>query len=442
MIRRRVRDRPRSRRDEGRHDGRQPLADRRHGLSAGERPRSAASTMLAVVNRPLAHVMAAAALAACSDPAAVSPTDADTPDVAVDAASDGPADAPEGGPQDAAAIGRLFAFTASSDGKIRVFAVDDGTGAWTARGSVSAGAGPSFVAMDPKTSRVFAVDEAGGNVLSFAFDAAAGSLTPKGPPVASQGAGPTHVSVDATGAWVLVANYTAGSAAVFPILPTGALGAASSVTSPGNEAHLAITNPSGGFAFVPCLGSNFIAQYTFDASQGKLAPNTPAVVSAPPSAGPRHLAFHPSEKFAYGINETASTMSAYAFDVGTGRLTLVQTLSTLPSNFSGANTGAEVAVHPSGAFVYGSNRGHDSIVTFAVNAGTGQLTLVGHEPTGGKTPRSFAVDPAGSFLFAANQDSGTVTGFRLDPVTGKPVPLAGPATAVPSPTFVGAWRVP
>jgi 6-phosphogluconolactonase len=241
---------------------------------------------------------------------------------------------------------------------------------------------------------------------------------------------------------VLVANYTAGSTAVFPILPNGSLGAATDVKSPGTNAHLAITNPSGGFVFVPCLGSNFIAQYTFDATQGKLAPNAPATVSPPPASGPRHLAFHPNEKFAYGINETASTMSAYGFDVGTGRLTLIQTLSTIPSNFASPNTGAEVAMNPSGGFVYGSNRGHDSIVTFAVNAATGQLTLVGHEPTGGKTPRSFAVDPAGTFLFAANQASGTVSGFRLDPGTGKPVPLPGPANMVPSPTFVGAWRVP
>lgn len=386
--------------------------------------------------------MALAALVACSDPAPALLADADTADAQADGGPDAPADAMEGGQPDAAPPGKLFAFTASGDGKIRVFAVDDGTGAWTAKGSVAGGAAPSFVAMDPMTSRVFAVDESGGKVLSFAFDSTTGTLSPIGTPIGSQGAGPTHLSIDATTAWVLVANYTAGSAAVFPILPNGSLGAPTDVESPGVKAHLAITNPSGGFAFVPCLGSNVIAQYTFDAILGKLTPNAPATVSASAAAGPRHLAFHPTEKFAYGVNETASTMSAYAFDIGTGTLTLVQTQSTLPSNFAGPNSGAEVATSPSGAFVYASNRGHDSIVTFAVNAGTGQLTLVGHEPTGGKNPRSFAVDPAGAFLFVANQGSGTVTGFRLDPTTGKPAPLPGPANLVPSPTFVGAWRIP
>ena len=401
------------------------------------------SIMFVDVKRNLARAFILAALTACSDPAPVSQSDADAPDAFLDAATDASTDVGgEGGKADATAPGKLFVFTASSDGKLRVFAVDDGTGAWTPKGNVAAGTSPSFVAMDPKTSRVFAVDENGGNVLSFSFDPGSGALTPVGAPTGSQGAGPTHVSIDASNKWVLVANYTAGSAAVFPILPNGSLGAATDVKSPGANAHLAITNPGGGFAFVPCLGSNFIAQYTFDSTAGKLTPNAPATISPPPASGPRHLAFGAGEKFAYGINETASTMSTYGFNASNGKLTLLQTLSTLPSNFASPNTGAEVAMNPSGAFVYGSNRGHDSIVTFAVNATTGQLTLMGHEPTGGKTPRSFAVDPAGTFLFAANQASGTVNGFRLDPVTGKPIPFGSPANAVPSPTFVGAWRVP
>lgn len=350
--------------------------------------------------------------------------------------------APSEAGADASTLGALYTFTGSGDGKIRVYAVDDATGAWTAKGSVTAGANPSFLAMNVAKSRLYAVDESGGNVLAFSFDAKAGTLAALGAPVSSQGAGPTHLSLDPSGKWVLVANYTGGSTAVLPVQADGTLGAATDVKSPGQKAHLAITNPSGGFAFVPCLGSNIVAQFTLDGAQGKLVANTPPSVSPPAGAGPRHLAFLPGEKFAFGINELQSSVTGYAFDKATGRLSVLQTVSSLPAGFGSANTGAEIAVHPGGGFVYVSNRGHDSIATFSVNGATGALTLVGHEPTGGQTPRSFAVDPGGKYLFAANQNSGTVTGFRLDPGSGKPVALGGAPNTVPSPTFVGAWRFP
>lgn len=384
---------------------------------------------------------------ACSDSATDPTPDPDAGGGGNDAAQvgdAGPEDAPssrDAGP-DATALGALYTFTGSGDGKIRVYAVDEGTGAWTAKGSIGAGASPSFLAMDVARSRLYAVDESGGNVLAFAFDAKAGSLAALGSPVSSQGAGPTHLSLDPTGKWVLVANYTAGSTAVLPVQADGSLGAATDVKSPGQKAHLAITNPSGGFAFVPCLGSNIVAQFTLDGVQGKLVANTPPSVSPPAGAGPRHLAFLPGEKFAFGVNELQSSVTGYSFDKATGRLAVLQTVSSLPAGFTNANTGAEIAVHPGGGFVYASNRGHDSIATFAVNAATGTLTLVGHEPTGGQTPRSFAVDPGGKYLFAANQNSGTVTGFRLDAGSGKPVALGGAPNTVPSPTFVGAWRLP
>ncbi len=383
---------------------------------------------------------------ACSD-AASDPAPGLDAGGASDAAPIGDAglgDAPlaqDGGP-DAAAIGALYTFTGSGDGRIRVYAVDEATGAWTAKGSVAAGGSPSFLAMNVAKARLYAVDESGGNVLAFSFDAKAGTLAALGSPVSSQGAGPTHLSLDPSGKWVLVANYTAGSTAVIPVQADGSLGAATDVKSPGQKAHLAIANPSGGYAFVPCLGSNIVAQFTLDGAQGKLVPNTPPSVSPPAGAGPRHLAFVPGEKLAFGINELQSTITGYSFDKTTGRLGVLQTVSSLPAGFGNANTGAEIAVHPGGGFVYASNRGHDSIATFAIDGATGALTLVGHEPTGGQTPRSFAVDPGGKYLFAANQNSGTVTGFRLDAVSGKPVPLGGAPNAVPSPTFVGAWRVP
>ncbi len=382
----------------------------------------------------------ACALAACSDTTAAvddaSTNDASESDVTTDTTSPPDARVDVATP-DGASAAPLFVLVGSGDGKIRVFSVAEPSGALTPMGTASPGGNPSFLAMDPTLRRVYAVDEANAQVRAFTFDPKVGSLTDLGTPVASGGGGPTHVSIDASGKFVLVANYGGGTTSVFPIQGSGALGAATDTQSPGPKAHLSISSPSGGFVFVPALGANLIAQYKFDGA-GKLTAN--GTVSPPPNAGPRHLAFRPDEKFAYGINETASTMTTYAYDKVTGKLTAGATLSTLPSSFGGANTCAEVTVHPSGAFVYGSNRGHDSIVTFASDPVTGALTLVGHVPTGGKTPRSFALDPSAKLLYAANQGSGTVAAFTIG---GNGVPVAsGAPVAVPSPTFVGAWRVP
>ena len=380
------------------------------------------------------------ALSACGD-SETSPTDggSDAPsplDAAVDASpKDATADTSPA--PDASTPKPLFVLVGSGDGKIRVFSVAEPSGALTPMGTASPGGSPSFLAMDPATKKVYAVDEANDQVRAFTFDPKAGSLTDLGTPVASGGGGPTHVSIDATGKLVLVANYGGGTASVFPILGTGALGPASDTKAPGKNAHLAITSPSGGWAFVPCLGSNLIAQYKLDANE-KLTAN--GTVSPPANAGPRHLAFRPDEKFAYGINELASTVTTYAYDGTSGKLTAQATLSSLPANYAGQNTGAEIVVHPSGAFVYGSNRGHDSIVAFASDKNTGALSLVGHVSTGGKTPRSFALDPDAKLLFAANQASGTVAAFTIGS-NGLPV-ASGSPVAIPSPTFVGAWRVP
>lgn len=384
----------------------------------------------------------ACAIAACSDSTATvddaSTSDASTTDVTSDVPSPLPDVRTDVAPPDAASAAPLFVLVGSGDGKIRVFSVAEPSGALTPMGTASPGGNPSFLAMDPALRRVYAVDELNNQVRAFTFDPKVGSLTDLGTPVGSGGAGPAHVSIDASGKYVFAANYGGGTAAVFPILGNGALGAATDTQSPGAKAHLAISNLSGGFVFVPALGANLIAQYKLNGGTGKLTAN--GTVSPPANAGPRHLAFRPDEKFAYGINETASTMTTYAFDIGTGKLTAGATVSTLPANFASPNTCAEVVVHPSGAFVYGSNRGHDSIVTFASDPSTGALTLVGHVPTGGKTPRSFALDPSAKLLFAANQNSGTVAAFTIG---GNGLPIAsGAPVAVPSPAFVGAWRVP
>jgi 6-phosphogluconolactonase len=187
---------------------------------------------------------------------------------------------------------------------------------------------------------------------------------------------------------------------------------------------------AGRFAFAPDLGIDKVMIYRVDVKNGKLVPNGFAATKA--GAGPRHFDFHPSGKFAYVINELDSTLTAFAYDNAKGALTESQTVSTLPPDFSGPNSCADVHVHPSGRFVYGSNRGHDSVVAFAIDQSTGKLNLIAHESTRGKWPRNFAVDPAGAFLLVANQRTDNVVSFRIDQQTGK-LTATGQTTEIPSP---------
>ena len=183
-------------------------------------------------------------------------------------------------------------------------------------------------------------------------------------------------------------------------------------------AHSINLDAANRFAFVADLGLDKVLIYKFDPAQGKLTPNEPAFAKVVPVSGPRHFAFHPSGRFAYVINEMANTVTAFAYDADHGILTEIQTITTLPADFKGKSYTAEVQVHPSGKFLYGSNRGHNSIAIFAIDSETGKLTSVGFEPTQGKNPRNFAIDPTGSILFAENQDSSSIVVFRIDSQTG------------------------
>lgn len=335
---------------------------------------------------------------------------------------------------------QLVMMTGSGDGNIRTFMVEETPFRAVEKGAFPAGQNPSFLAFDAVALRAYAVNEGGtGMVRAFSFDPALGSLAPLGAAVSSGGSGPTHLSLTPRRSHVLVANYTAGSVAVLPIASDGSLEAATDVKMPGSKAHLAITNPGGEFAYVPCLGSNFIAQYTL--SNGMLTPLTPATVSLPAGSGPRHMVFRPDEKFAYGLNELTSTVTSFAFEKATGQLRVLKTITTLPSDFAASNTGAEIFLHPTGKWLYASNRGHNSIAAFAVDPSSGELTLVQHVGVQGNTPRSFAVDPEGRWLVAANQGSSTLNAFSIDALTGK-LTSQGTLIAVPSPAFVGLYRVP
>jgi 6-phosphogluconolactonase len=245
----------------------------------------------------------------------------------------------------------------------------------------------------------------------------------------SGGGGPCHVAVDQAGKALLAANYGTGSMSVFPIKDGGELGAMSgffqgegSSVNPdrqsGPHAHCVITDPNGRFALLCDLGLDKVFVFKFDPATASITPNDPPFASVKPGSGPRHITFHPNGRFAYLINEMGSTLTAFSYDSSRGVLHEIQTESTLPGGYAAPTTGAEVAVHPSGKFVYASNRGHDSIVEFAANGDTGHLTLVGWCPTQGKTPRDFEIDPTGTWLLAANQDSNTVIVFRINPETG------------------------
>jgi 6-phosphogluconolactonase len=310
---------------------------------------------------------------------------------------------------------------------------------------------PSFLAIHPSGKFLYSVGEVGtfagkpGGVLSaFALDPTSGELKLLNQQ-SSRGAGPCHLVVDRDEKNVLVANYGGGSVAVLPIEADGRLREASDFVQHAGKsvnprrqerphAHSINVDPSGRFAMVADLGLDQVLVYKFDSQTGKLAPNDPPHVSVSPGAGPRHFAFHPSGRYAYVINEISSTVTAFRYDGEKGTLVGLHTISTLPGEHQGNST-AEVVVHPSGKFLYGSNRGHDSLAIFRIDEATGRLTPVGHQPTGGKTPRNFAIDPTGQWVLAENQSSDTIAVFKVDPETGKLTPT-GQKLDVPSPVCV------
>lgn len=307
-------------------------------------------------------------------------------------------------------------------------------------------ANPSFVAVHPNRKYLYAVSEAsGGTVSAFSIDAASGKLTLLNS-VSSHGSGPCYVRVDNTGKDALVANYGSGSFAVLPIGSDGKLREASSFiqdTGHGSNpkrqekphAHSLNQSPDNKFAVGADLGLDKVFVFRFDPVKGTLTPNDTPFAEVKPGSGPRHFAFHPSAKFAYVTNEIASTVTAFTWNRPSGALREIQTISTLPQDFKGENTTAEIQVHLSGKFLYDSNRGHDSIAVFTIDQKTGKLTAVDHTPTQGNVPRNFGIDPSGSFLIAANQKSDNLVVFRIDNKTGRLTPT-GQKLAVGSPVCV------
>jgi 6-phosphogluconolactonase len=300
---------------------------------------------------------------------------------------------------------------------------------------------PSFLAIHPNHRFLYAVNETGsyngqksGAVTAFSIDHATGKLTQLNQ-VASGGADPCYITVDKTGKYVLVANYTEGSIAVFPVLSDGRLGEASAFIQhtghginpkrqEGPHAHSIDLSPDNRFAIVDDLGLDETLVYKFDSAKGSLTLNDPPFATAAPGAGPRHFALHPNGQFGYMLAEMGSTITAFSYDGTSGVLRPLQTISTLPKGFTGHNDAAEIEVDLSGKFLYASNRGHDSIAVFAVDQKQGTLKLIEYVPTRGSSPRNFAIDPTGKLIFAENEKSDNIVLFRINPQTGRLTPTS------------------
>ena len=311
---------------------------------------------------------------------------------------------------------------------------------------------PSFLALHPGGRFLYAVGETDafqgektGAVSAFAIDPTSGDLKLLNQQ-RSMGTGPCHLVVDGSGRNVVVANYGSGTVAVLPVAEDGRLGEPSSVQShsgtgpnesrqEGPHAHGIALDATGRRAFAADLGADRVFVYDLDAATGALAPSDPPAAALEPGAGPRHVVFDPSGAYLYSINELDSTVTVLRHDAASGGLEAVQTVSTLPADFEGESWTAEIVISPDGRFLYGSNRGHDSLAVFAVDPASGRLSAAGHVSTGGHWPRHFSIDSTGRWLLAANQRSDSIVPFRLDPESGMPAP-AGSAIVVPSPVCV------
>jgi 6-phosphogluconolactonase len=365
-------------------------------------------------------------------------------------------------PEKSAAKGQYIAYVGSYTAKtsskgIYAYRFDTEKGQLTSIGVAAETSDPSFLAVHPNGKYLYAVNEistfnggAGGAVSAFSIAAKTGVLKFLNQ-VPTRGAGPCHVSLDKSGAYVLVANYDGGSIASFPVHEDGSLGTASgfvqhSGSGPNKErqegphAHWIGTSPDNRFALAVDLALDQVIVYGFDSSKGIFTPMLSGFAKVKPGAGARHLAFHPNGKFAYVLSEMDSSVTVFSYQAKNGAFSSLQTISALPKDYAGPKEAAEIAVHPSGKFLYTSNRGHDSIAVFEINPEKGTLKSLGQVLTGGQTPRHFAIDPTGSYLLAENQESNNIVVFHIDTATGNLTPT-GQTIEVPSPvciTFVAA----
>ncbi len=325
-------------------------------------------------------------------------------------------------------------YTGKTSEGIYAYNMNNTTGALELLHTIGDIENPSFLAIDSNNEFLYSVHELNtfqgkrtGAIRSFKIDSDTGNLELLSEQP-SFGEHPCHVTVTDNGDYVFLANYTSGSISMFPV-KNGVIEAASDtaqhIGSGPNErrqqaahAHSVTLSPDGRFLYALDLGIDKIMIYDIASNPGQLTPADPPFVHTAPGAGPRHFTFHPSGKYAYAINELNSTITAYSYNAQNGFLNEIETVNTLPGDFDGSNTTADIHITPDGRFLYGSNRGHDSLAIFKIDEQSGTLELVGRQSVLGKTPRNFAIDPSGSFLLAANQNSDQIVVFKIDKDAG------------------------
>jgi 6-phosphogluconolactonase len=335
-------------------------------------------------------------------------------------------------PANAARIAYVGSFTskarnASGEG-LSVFRVDPATGAWSRIQLLGDEVNPSFLVIDARRRFLYAVHADSDQVSAFAIDPQAGTLSLVNRQ-STGGTNPAHLALDPTGRFLVTANYGAGSVAVVPVRPDGSLGARTDLVAltgePGphrteqaaSHPHQCAFDPGGRFVAVPDKGLDRVFLFGIEATTGSLAAAGQPFAKTRAGAGPRHIAFHPRRPFAWVVNELDSTVAAYRVGAS-GGLEPVQIVPSVPSTFTGNNSGSGIVVSASGRFVFVSNRGHDSVGAFRVDGTTGMLDAVGWEPTGGATPRFIGRGPADDLLYAANQNGDAVVEFVIDAATG------------------------
>lgn len=343
-------------------------------------------------------------------------------------------------------------YTDKNSKGIYAFNFDASTGELTPQGLAAETRNPSFLVTSADRRFLYAVDEVpnfsggtSGAIRAFSIDRQTGKLTFLNE-VASRGADPCYLTLDKRGKYLFAANYTGGNLAAFPILPNGQVGESTALVQPlgkghdpqrqeGPHAHSINLSPDNRFAIATDLGLDEVNVYRFVPGKRPLLPKPLRSLKVDAGAGPRHFTFHPNGRFAYVVNEMESAVVAFSYDRADGTLNRLQRISMLPPDFKGHNDAAEVRVHPSGKFLYASNRGNDSIAVFSIDPRRGTLKLVEITPTQGKEPRNFAIDPTGAYLLAANQHSDNIVVFKIDAATGHLTPT-GKVVEAPTPVYV------
>jgi len=344
----------------------------------------------------------------------------------------------------------ISAFAAGDEGAIHAFRLDLKTGSLKPAQRTTGVEHPFFLAVSPDHRFLYSIHarKFGGpedeQVSAYEIVGRSGQLKLLNRQ-SSRGSAACYLDVDATGKTVLVANYSSGSVASLPLREDGSLGEASSFfqhagssvdpkRQEGPHAHCIVISPDNRFAFAADLGLDQVLSYRLDAAAAELSPHRQPFVRTPPGAGPRHLAFHPNGKQVYVINELSNSLTAFDYDTESGILIERQTISTLPKEFDGTSYCADVKITPCGRFLYGTNRGHDSLAAYRIGA-DGRLTLIAIEPSLGQGPQNLAITADGELLLCANMPGNNVAVFRIDPETGRLSPV-GPPVSMPSPSCI------